>query len=153
MASIRRFEDILAWQEARLVSRETYTVTHCPGFKSDFDLKAQIRDAANSIMANIAEGFGRGGNKEFVQFLSIANGSACEVQSHCYVALDQAYINKEQFDLLYAHCETAKQKIGAFISYLQQSERRGLKYDSVREIPEEDTLFRTPGDQLSTCNK
>ena len=143
MASFRRFEDIIAWQEARQVSRETYTVTHLPGFKSDFDLKAQIRDAANSIMANIAEGFGRGGNKEFVQFLSIANGSACEVQSHSYVALDQAYINQEQFDRLYTHCETAKQKIGAFISYLQQSERRGLKYDSVHEAPHDDTLFCT----------
>ena len=138
MASIRRFEDIVAWQEARQVSREAYTLTRLPGFKTDYDLKAQIRDAANSIMANIAEGFGRGGNKEFVQFLSIANGSACEVQSHCYVALDQAYISHEQFDLLYAHCETAKQKIGAFMGYLQQSERRGLKYDSVHEASLDD---------------
>ncbi|HRU71292.1 MAG TPA: four helix bundle protein [Kiritimatiellia bacterium] len=138
MASIRRFEDIVAWQKARQVSRETYTLTRLPGFKTDYDLKAQIRDAANSIMANIAEGFGRGGNKEFVQFLSIANGSVCEVQSHCYVALDQAYISQEQFDLLYAHCETAKQKIGAFMGYLQQSERRGLKYDSVHEASLDD---------------
>ncbi|MDD2460779.1 MAG: four helix bundle protein [Kiritimatiellae bacterium] len=138
MASIRRFEDIVAWQKARQVSRETYTLTRLSGFKTDYDLKAQIRDAANSIMANIAEGFGRGGNKEFVQFLSIANGSVCEVQSHCYVALDQAYISQEQFDLLYAHCETAKQKIGAFMGYLQQSERRGLKYDSVHEASLDD---------------
>ncbi len=138
MASIRRFEDIVAWQKARQVSRETYTLTRLSEFKTDYDLKAQIRDAANSIMANIAEGFGRGGNKEFVQFLSIANGSVCEVQSHCYVALDQAYISQEQFDLLYAHCETAKQKIGAFMGYLQQSERRGLKYDSVHEASLDD---------------
>ena len=138
MASIRRFEDIVAWQKARQVSRETYALTRLSGFKTDYDLKAQIRDAANSIMANIAEGFGRGGNKEFVQFLSIANGSVCEVQSHCYVALDQAYISQEQFDLLYAHCETAKQKIGAFMGYLQQSERRGLKYDSVHEASLDD---------------
>jgi four helix bundle protein len=133
MASIGRFEDIIAWQAARQVSRETYTLTHLPAFKTDYGLKAQIRDAANSIMANIAEGFGRGGNKEFVQFLSIASGSACEVQSHAYVALDQGYVEQTQFDHLYAQCEAAKKKIGAFIGYLQQSELRGLKYDSVHE--------------------
>jgi four helix bundle protein len=142
MASIRRFEDIIAWQEARMASREAYALTRLSGFKSDLDLKAQIRDAANSVMANIAEGFGRGGNKEFVQFLSIANGSACEVQSHSYVALDQAYIDQAQFDRLYAHCERAKQKIGAFITCLQQSERRGLKYDSVHELSPDDALFQ-----------
>jgi len=125
MASIRRFEDIVAWQEARKVSREVYALTRLPGFWGDYDLRSQMRDAANSIMANSAEGFGRGGNKEFVQFLSIANGSACEVQSHGYVALDQSYVSQEPFDLLYALCETAKQKIGSFIAYLQQSEREG----------------------------
>ena len=138
MASIRRFEDIIAWQVARQVSRETYSLTYLPAFKTDYDLKAQIRDAANSIMANIAEGFGRGGNKEFVQFLSIASGSACEVQSHGYVALDQSYISQEQFDSLYARCESAKQRIGAFMGYLQQSERRGLKYDAVHEASLDD---------------
>lgn len=80
-------------------------------------------------MSNIAEGFGRSGNKEFVQFLAIAKGSASEVQSQLYVALDAEYINQGQFDKLYSETETIGKQIGGLMRYLKNSSRKGAKFD------------------------
>lgn len=88
MPTFKRFEDIEAWKKARIVTREIYLLTMNSAFVKDFGLTNQIRRATVSIMANIAEGFGRRSDKEFANFLNIAHASAAEAQSHLYVALD-----------------------------------------------------------------
>jgi four helix bundle protein len=99
---IERFEDIKAWQEARVLVKMVYAVVDSDRhFGSDYKFREQIQGAAVSIMSNIAEGFSRRTTKEFVQFLFIAKGSVAEVQSQLYVALDQGYISEEKFDELH----------------------------------------------------
>lgn len=105
MAGFRRFEDILAWQKAREINRSIYLETKCGEFSKDYDLRSQIRRASISIMANIAEGFGRRSDKEFANFLNIAHASSYEVQSHLYIALDLNYINQQTFESLYNSLE------------------------------------------------
>ena len=141
MASIEKFEDIEAWQKARELTREIYRITNQGFFSRDFGLRDQIRRAAVSIMSNIAEGcergsgqefkqegFGRGGNKEFIQFLSTAKGSASEVQAQLYVALDARYITQEQFRQLYDMAQSSGKLTGGFIRYLQKSDHKGVKF-------------------------
>ena len=116
---ITRFEDIEAWQEARKLVRMVYEVIRrSPGFKRDFRLVNQIQDAADSSMSNIAEGFSRRGNKEFIQFLFISKSSAAEVQSHLYVALDREYICQGEFDAIYNQAEVVSKLDSGFIKYL-----------------------------------
>jgi len=128
MASIERFEDIEAWKKARELTREIYRITNQGAFVKDFGLRDQIRRAAVSIMSNIAEGFGRGGNREFIQFLSTAKGSASEVEAQLYVALDAEYITEDQFQQLYGLAQSSGKMIGGFIRYLQKSEHKGVKF-------------------------
>lgn len=90
---IARFEDLECWQEARRIVNCVYGVCSANGFRRDFSLVDRIKKTAISIMANVAEGFSRKGNKEFIQFLFVAKASAAELQSRFYVALDQKYIN------------------------------------------------------------
>ncbi|HYE64076.1 MAG TPA: four helix bundle protein, partial [Pyrinomonadaceae bacterium] len=92
MATFKRFEDIQAWQKARDVTRMIYEITAEGRFARDYGLRDQVQRASVSIMANIAEGFGRHSDKEFANFLNMAHGSVSEVQSHLYVALDLEYI-------------------------------------------------------------
>ncbi len=89
MSTFQRFEDIQAWQEARGLDGEVYAVSGRGAFAKDLVLRDQLRRAAVSVAANVAEGFGRGGSQEFLQFLAVANGSVNEVRSHLYLALDQ----------------------------------------------------------------
>ncbi|MBW1738612.1 MAG: four helix bundle protein [Deltaproteobacteria bacterium] len=106
---IERFEDLIAWQKARELTRAVYEVSKQGQFSKDFGLRDQIRKAAVSVMSNIAEGFDRGGRREFHQFLVIAKGSCAELRNQLYIALDVGYINEETFDKLYAQSlETAK---------------------------------------------
>src|SRR5262245_54509747 len=105
MQKIERFEDIVSWQKARVLTRDIYDATKSAQFSNDFGLKNQIQRASVSSMANIAEGFERGGDNEFIQFLSQAKGSCGEVKSHLYVALDQAYISTSAFDQLYGNAD------------------------------------------------
>jgi len=128
MASIEKFEDIEAWQKARKLTREIYRISNQGSFARDFGLRDQIRRAAVSIMSNIAEGFGRGGNKEFIQFLSTAKGSASEVQAQLYVALDAEYITKEQFQKIYSRTEEKSRMIGGLLRYLRNNDFKGAKY-------------------------
>jgi four helix bundle protein len=106
---IEKFEDFIAWQKAKKLTREIYRTTNLPEFSKDFGLKDQIRRAAVSIMSNIAEGFERGRASEFHQFLSIAKGSCAELRSQLYVALDADYITEDQFSaLMFAASETGQ---------------------------------------------
>ena len=100
MATFSRLEEIQVWQKARQLTREIYDATANGKFSTDYGLRNQIQRASVSIMANIAEGFGRRSDKEFANFLNMAHGSAAEVQSHLYVALDLNYINRPIFDQL-----------------------------------------------------
>ena len=94
MARIEKFEDIEAWQQARQLAKAVYAVTSEGKFAHDFGLRDQIQRAAVSVMSNIAEGFERGGVREFIQFLFIAKGSAAEAQAQLYMALDVGYIKQ-----------------------------------------------------------
>jgi len=100
MSNIKRFEDIIAWQKARVLCNDVYKLTNTKSFKSDKDLVWQLRRAAVSIMANIAEGFERRGDKQFAYFLDISLGSIAEVKSHIYISSDLEYINNVTFDEL-----------------------------------------------------
>lgn len=118
---IERFEDIQGWQKARDLVRLVYGASSQKPFARDFWLRDQIRDAAGSVMANIAEGFDAGSDAEFVRFLRYACRSASEVQSHLYIALDQKYVTQVQFEEIYQAAAEAKRLIGGFIRYLQSS--------------------------------
>ena len=116
---IKRFEELDCWQEARLITRTIYGITTNGSFKKDYSLTDQVRRAATSIMANIAEGFSRQGDREFTQFLFISKSSASELQSHLYVALDQKYISQEEFTSLYELLESTQKRISNLIKYLK----------------------------------
>jgi len=121
---IERFEDVKAWQEARALVKAIYDATKSDrDFAVDYRLRDQIHSAAVSIMSNIAEGFSRRSTKEFVQFLFVAKGSAAEVESQLYVALDQGYINREKFDELYSKSDEVARLISGFISYLLNKDK------------------------------
>ena len=121
---IEKFEDIKAWQEARVLVGMVYAAVGADrGFGSDHRFREQIQSAAVSIMSNIGEGFSRRTTKEFTQFLFIAKGSVAEVQSQLYVALDQGYINKEKFDELYSKSDEVARLISGFIRYLLNKDK------------------------------
>ena len=101
MPTFKRIEDIQAWQKARQATRMIYELTEKGLFSKDFGLKNQIQRAAVSVMANIAEGFGRRSDKEFANFLNMAHGSVSETQSHLYVALDLGYLDQTSFTTVY----------------------------------------------------
>src|SRR5437899_1781460 len=109
---IEKFEDFIAWQKARSLTREIYKITNLPAFSRDFGLKDQIRRSAVSIMSNIGEGFERGRPSEFHQFLSIAKGSCAELRSQLYVALDADYIPESRFHQLMSIATEVGQVVG-----------------------------------------
>ncbi len=121
MTKIERFEDIQAWQKARLLVNEVYAVSNSGAFAKDFGLRDQIRRAAVSIMLNIAEGFARKTNREFIQSLVIAHGSAAEVQAALYVARDQKYLGETEFKTLYGLAVETSKMIMGFSSYLKKT--------------------------------
>ena len=129
MATIERFEDITAWQKARALNVAIYAYSREGTFARDFGLRDQLRGAAVSIMSNIAEGFERDGNREFVQFLATAKGSCGEVRSQLYTALDQGYVDRAQFDHLSALAQETSRLVAGLMRYLRQSTRKGRKYD------------------------
>ena len=128
MATFQTFEQIEAWQSARELTRSIYATSNQGPFARDYGLRDQIRRASVSSMSNIAEGFERSGTGEFVQFLAMAKGSAGEVRSQLYVALDQGYIDQEQFDRLSALVTQTARMIGGLMLYLRKSRVKGTKY-------------------------
>jgi len=120
---LTRFEDLECWQEARNLVNSVYRVCSVIEWKKDYSLADQVKRAATSTMANIAEGFSRKGNKEFIQFLFISKSSAAELQSHLYVALDQNYIDQEAFDSLYTQAEKIQRMLSNLIKYLRSTQQ------------------------------
>ena len=128
MATINKFEDLERRKRARRFTNEIYKVTGTGKFGRDFALRDQIRRAAISVLSNVAEGFERGGDNEFLQFLSVAKGSSGEARSQLYVALDQSYISQNQFESLSKSVTEVSQLISGLMKYLRQSSLRGSKY-------------------------
>ena len=125
---IERFEDLEIWQEARELCKFIRSLTRKPEFSKDFKLVGQINGSSGSIMDNIAEGFDRDGNKEFIQFLSISRGSNAETRSQAYRAIDSAYIDQIELDEVLNRTERLRTKIKSLMIYLKNSERKGNKY-------------------------
>lgn len=119
MATIQKFEDIDTWKKARILTKYIYTMTTDKKFSKDFHLREQIRKASTTIMLNIAEGFARRTDKDFARFLTQAHGSAAEVQATLYIALDQLYINNEEFGTLYKEVDEISRMIRGLENYLR----------------------------------
>ncbi len=128
MATITRFEDLEVWKLARELSKEIYSLTFIEPIKSDFRLKDQMRGSSGSAMDNIAEGFERASQLEFINSLSYSKGEVGELKSQLCRCLDNIYITQELFDDLYKKADTLTKKLTAFISYLNTSNIRGQKF-------------------------
>jgi four helix bundle protein len=128
MAEIKRFEDLEAWKIARELTRTIYRLSSAGEFARDFGLRDQIRRASVSVISNIAEGFEREGDKEFLQFLAMAKGSCGEVRAQLYVAFDQLYIDEEQFNAISTKAIEVSQMISGLMKYLRRSEMKGSKF-------------------------
>jgi four helix bundle protein len=128
VATFKSFEEIDAWKKSRELTRRIYEVTASGAFSRDFPLRDQIRRACVSVMSNVAEGHGRGGRKEFLQFLSMALGSANEIGSQLYVALDQGYISDREFQTITNLVRETANLIGGLSRYLRTTSVSGTKF-------------------------
>lgn len=128
MATIKRFEDLEIWLEARRLSQEIIKLSQTTDLKTDFRLKAQIKASSGSVMDNIAEGFERNGNAEFNNFLSIAKGSAGETRSQLYTVFDNGYIDEKTLEVLKSNYENLSIKINNFMKYLSNNDFKGTKF-------------------------
>jgi four helix bundle protein len=123
MGTIRRFEEIEAWQTARMLTRRIYALSSQGTFAKDYGLRDQMRRASVSIMSNIAEGFESDRRRDFIRYLGYAKASAGEVRAQLYVALDVGYLTREQFNALVDLATKCSGQIQRFMAYLKSSER------------------------------
>ena len=128
MSTYQRFTEMEIWKESKSLVKKVYTTTTIGPFSRDWALKDQIRRASISIPCNIAEGFERGGNKEFIQYLSYAKGSAGEVFTQLHIAFDLGYLHKEDFIRLEQQVTRISYMVGGFMKYLKRSGQKGTKY-------------------------
>jgi four helix bundle protein len=135
MATIQNFEDLKVWQKARLLCNEVFSLSVISKLSKEFGLKDQINRSSGSIMDNIAEGFGRKGNLEFINFLTYSNGSACECKSQLYRAYDRNYITEEKRKELSDLADEIAKMITSLIAYLGGSELKGIKFKSREKKP------------------
>ena len=126
--AVKNFEDLNVWKQARQLTQEVYRLTKTETFFKDFGLRDQIRRAAISVMSNIAEGFERGGNQEFVQFLYVAKASCGEVRWQLYVALDQGYATSNDSEKLLQLFRRLSGMISNLITYLRESDMKGENF-------------------------
>lgn len=135
---IERFEDIEAWKKARVLTKDIYQLSrNNTAITLDLRLKWQMTSSSTSVMSNIAEGFSRRSNKEFVQFLFIAKGSASEIQSLLYICLDAGNISQKSFDDLYQRFDHVARLLSNFILYLK-------RVDNLSRTPRTPRAPRTP---------
>jgi four helix bundle protein len=128
MPTIDKFEDLKVWQKARTLCQEVFALTQQDKFSKDYKLKDQINGSSGSVMDNIAEGFGRQGNIEFINFLTIAHGSALEVKSQLYRALDRNYLSQSRFNALATLIDEIGKMNPSLITYLNKNDFRGQKF-------------------------
>jgi four helix bundle protein len=127
---VQRFEDLIAWQKARELTKKVYEITGTGGFARDFGLRDQVRRSSVSIMANVAEGFERARQSEFHQFLSIAKSSCAELRSHLYVAHDANYIDAKMFNDLMELAREVSLILGGLRSAVQRRRAEQKPHDS-----------------------
>lgn len=123
MSKFNSFEEINSWKKSRIFNKRIYLATENSNFKKDFDFVRQIRRASLSISSNIAEGFERNTDKEFIYFLYVAKASAGEVRSQLYLAFDLEYIIKEEFEILLNSVTEISKLLSGFIKYLESSRK------------------------------
>lgn len=128
MATINRFEDLEVWKKARALANDIYPIINTGTLATDFRLRDQMNGSCGSIMDNIAEGFERDGKAEFIMFLSYSKGSAGELRSQLYRALDRKHISESVFEDLSAKVMEVSKMIKGFMDYLKKSEIRGTKF-------------------------
>ncbi len=128
MATITKIEDLLIWQEARVLVKNIFLITSKDKFSKEFFLKDQIKRSSISVMSNIAEGYGRSGNKEFIQFLYISNGSLSELKSQLYISFDFNLISNEELDNFLKDILKIENMIKSFIRKIKNSEFTGIKF-------------------------
>ena len=134
MATIKQFEDLVVWQKSGVLCNDIYNIIEKGNLKNDYKLINQINGSSGSIMDNIAEGFDRGSRLEFINFLTIARGSAGEVKSQLYRALDRGYISQDKFAELYSLTSDIGKMISAFTYYLNKSTIQGNKFKGRRKV-------------------
>lgn len=151
MPTVEKFEDFEIWQLARKVCQRIYPLTFTEPIRSDYRFKDQIRGACGSMMDNIAEGFGKGSQYEFINSLTIAKGEAEELKSQLYRGYDIKYFSPALFEELYQLVEITARKIGTLINYLNQSNIRGKKFSGRNNPPTTNKSFKgntpTPSEQ------
>lgn len=134
MATVRKFEDLICWKEARVLCKEIGELIMNKRFGFNYRLIQQIEGSSGSIMDNIAEGFERGGNRELIQFLYIAKASCGELRSQLYRALDLNCITSDEFDALYEHASKISWLIRQFINAVSSSDIKGIKYKKTESL-------------------
>ncbi len=134
MATITKFEDLEIWQAARKLNEEIFQVLVMLEEKRSYGLKEQLDRSTGSVMDNIAEGFERDGNREFIHFLSIAKASLGEVRSQLYRVLDRKFIEQEKFEEYNNKCLVLANQIGRFMTYLNNSNIKGKKFLKPTEL-------------------
>ncbi|MCF6290079.1 MAG: four helix bundle protein [Desulfobacterales bacterium] len=142
---VKNFEDLETWKLARVLTNQIYAATAKGNFAKDYGLRDQIRRASVSVMSNIAEGYERGGNQEFIQFLAIAKGSCGEVRCQLYVAQDQGYIVREKAEILIDQHRKLSIMLHKFIEHLKRSKFKGQKYKKPKdpEMEEFDAMLQS----------
>lgn len=128
MATIQKFEELVIWQKARILSQKIYPLTFKKPISEDYRIRDQMRGSVGSIMDNVAEGFERGSKNEFINSLTISKGETGELKSQLYRCLDNNYISQELFDGLYALADELTKMLTGFISYLNKSKVKGQKF-------------------------
>ena len=131
MATITKFEDLEIWQSARALNQKVDVILEKLNSDKSFALKDQLDRSAGSVMDNIAEGFERGGNREFMQFLSISKASLGEVRSQLYRSFDRKFISKEELEMFQNECINLASKVAKFMTYLKNSDFKGEKYKQI----------------------
>jgi four helix bundle protein len=127
MTKVRRFEDLICWQKARMLENTIHNLTRRTEFSRDFRLRDQILDASGSVMHNIAEGCDAGTDPEFIRFLKMARRSGSEVQSELYLALDRRYITEAELKQAYDQADETKRLINGLIAYLRKNGQNAAK--------------------------
>ena len=150
MATIERFEDLICWQKSRELTKQVYKyLKNC----NDYGFKDQIQRASVSVMSNIAEGFERGTQQEFINYLFIAKGSAGEVRAQLYIALDIGYLNIEIFEYLNSLAQECSKLIYSFTEKVK-SGRRGMQFKHIKHIdPEREKIMKMAAERYRAMLK